>query len=133
MVYKYPLMDIKGCKKGFTLLDHVANPITSSSHSHPLMSSIKGCIGFLCTSRHGSKGGRFIDGMYASQHSLASILGIAIIQDAGVLSDHDLIISNIDLGIEHYHPNKEKTERIDFKSIMNIFQLPSIPILTIQC
>ena len=58
--------------------------------------------------RHGSKGGGFIDGMYTSQASLTSNLGIAIIQDAGILSDHDLIISSIDLGIEQYHPSKEK-------------------------
>eukprot|EP00590_Aulacoseira_subarctica_P005294 CAMPEP_0172416722 /NCGR_PEP_ID=MMETSP1064-20121228/3216_1 /TAXON_ID=202472 /ORGANISM="Aulacoseira subarctica , Strain CCAP 1002/5" /LENGTH=1681 /DNA_ID=CAMNT_0013154579 /DNA_START=343 /DNA_END=5384 /DNA_ORIENTATION=- len=72
------------------------------------------------TSRHGSKGGRFIDGMYSLQAGLEKILGISIIQDSGILSDHDLVISSLDLGIEHYLPNKEKEERIDFKSIMNI-------------
>lgn len=61
-------------------------------------------------SRHGSKGGRFIDGMYTSTPGLANILGISIIHDTGISSDHDLVITKMDLGIEKYHINKEKEE-----------------------
>jgi len=46
-------------------------------------------------SRHGTKGGRFIDGMYACPQGLERVMGISIINDAGIDSDHALIISNI--------------------------------------
>jgi hypothetical protein len=39
---------------------------------------------------HGSKGVSFIDGMYTSSFGLPNILGISIIQDSGIHSDHDL-------------------------------------------
>ena len=71
-------------------------------------------------SRHGSKGGQFIDGMYACSKGLEKITGIFIVEDAGIHSDHDLIISKIDMGIIPYEINKAKEERIDFKRIMGI-------------
>jgi len=71
-------------------------------------------------SRHGSKGGRFIDGMYTSSKGLSHVLGITIIKDTGIYSDHDLVISKIDLGIKKFDISNDKEERIDFRSIMNI-------------
>jgi len=71
-------------------------------------------------SRHGSRGGRFIDGMYTTKIGLQYSIGITIVQDTGILSDHDMIINKFDLGIEKFEISKEKEERIDFKSIMNI-------------
>jgi hypothetical protein len=71
-------------------------------------------------SRHGAKGGRFIDGMYTTNHELAYVKGITIIQDTGIFSNHDLVISKIDLGIEKFTISNEKEERFDYKQIMNI-------------
>jgi hypothetical protein len=71
-------------------------------------------------SRHGSKGGRFIDGMYTTTHDLIHVIGIIIIQDTGILSDHDLVISKIELGIEKFNMSMAKEERFDFRQIMNI-------------
>jgi hypothetical protein len=71
-------------------------------------------------SRHGSKGGRFIDGMYTCKQGLQKITGISIVKDLGVASDHSLIVNKIDLGIENFHVSKDKEERIDFRQIMNI-------------
>jgi hypothetical protein len=83
---------------------------------HPL-GIVKICesLGLICTvyqhldtldtpvvTRHGSKGGRFIDGMYASPASISNVLGIQIINDSSVHSDHDLVISKIDLGIKNF-------------------------------
>ena len=42
-------------------------------------------------SRHGSKGGRFIDGMYSCQQGLQKITGMSIVQDSGIASDHSLV------------------------------------------
>jgi hypothetical protein len=101
---------------------------------HPL-GIIKTCedMGMLCTiyqhleslerpvtSRHGPKGGRFIDGMYTFPSYLSSILGIVIVHDTGIYSDHNLIISKCDLKIETYEISKQKEERIDFRQIMSI-------------
>jgi hypothetical protein len=44
--------------------------------------------------RHGSKGGRFIDGMYITKQELTQVTGITIIQDTGIYSDHDLVRRN---------------------------------------
>jgi hypothetical protein len=90
-------------------------------------------LGFQCTiyqhlhsmekpiiSHHGSKGGRFIDSMYTSDDGLVFVRGITIVQDTGILSDHDMVINKIDLGIETPAPNLEKEERINFGQIMNI-------------
>jgi len=71
-------------------------------------------------SRHGAKGGRFIDGMYTTNQELAYVKGITIIQDTGIFSDHDLVISKIDLGIEKFTMSNEKEERFDYKQILNI-------------
>jgi len=71
-------------------------------------------------SRHGSKGGRFIDGLYTCSRGLDKLTGISIIQDSGIYSDHSLIINKIDLGIEPFQISKAKEERIDFRKIMNI-------------
>jgi hypothetical protein len=47
------------------------------------------------TSRHGPKGGRFIDGMYTLPTFLHLIIGIFIVQETGIFSDHDLVITNV--------------------------------------
>jgi hypothetical protein len=103
-IAKHPLGIVQNCEDfGLTcsIYAHV------ETKKHPIIS------------HHGSKGGRFIDGMYTSNVSLADILGISIIEDAGIHSDHDLVVSKIDLGIEQFQINKEQEERFDFKSIMN--------------
>jgi len=71
-------------------------------------------------SRHGTKGGRFIDGTYTCAQGLTTISGITIVKDTGINSDHDLVISKVDLGIEQLQVSKDKEERINFKKIMNI-------------
>ena len=71
-------------------------------------------------SRHGTKGGRFIDAMYTCSAGLEKITGITIISDAGINSDHAMIINKIDLGIQNFKISTKKEERIDFKRIMNI-------------
>jgi hypothetical protein len=71
-------------------------------------------------SRHGIKGGRFIDGMYTCDQGLGKILGISLINDTGINSDHVLMLNKIDLGIEKFKVTKEREERIDFRRIMNI-------------
>jgi len=71
-------------------------------------------------SRHGTKGGRFIDGMYTCDQGLQKITGISLIPDSGIFSDHVLVVTKINLGIEILEVNKEQEECIDFKRIMNI-------------
>ena len=71
-------------------------------------------------SRRGTKGGRFIDGLYTCTEGLEKITGTSIINDTGVFSDHHLVINKIDLGIAPFQISKEKEERIDFKKVMNI-------------
>jgi hypothetical protein len=71
-------------------------------------------------SRHGSKGSRFIDGMYTCRNGLLHVQGITIIHDTGILTDHDMVITKCDLGIEKFQINKAKEERRDHRSIMNI-------------
>jgi hypothetical protein len=71
-------------------------------------------------SRHGRKGGRFINAMYTCSAGLDKITGIIIISDAGINSDHVMVINKIDLGIQHFKMSTKKEERIDFKRIMNI-------------
>jgi hypothetical protein len=101
---------------------------------HPL-GIIKPCedMGILCTicqhleslerpiiSRHGPNGGRFIDGMYTFPSYLSSNLGISIVHDTGIYSDHNLIIRKCDLKIEGYEISKQKEEQTDFHQIMSI-------------
>jgi hypothetical protein len=71
-------------------------------------------------SRHGMKGGRFIDGMYACNQGLQKVMGISITSDTRINSDHLLVVSKIDLGIETHSPRDKQEERIDFRRIMNI-------------
>jgi hypothetical protein len=71
-------------------------------------------------SRHGTKGGRFINGMYTCHQGLERIMGIAIVNDTGINSDHMLVVSNIDLGIQKFEVSTDREERIDFRRIMNI-------------
>ena len=71
-------------------------------------------------SRHGTKGGRFIDSMYTTTQALIHITGITIVQDTGIPSDHDMILSKIDLGIRKFQISKDKEERIDYRQILNI-------------
>jgi hypothetical protein len=72
------------------------------------------------TSRHGPKGGRFIDGMYTFPENIPNITGIVIVQDTGIFSDHDLFISKCDLGLKKFTISSEKEERIDYRQIMTI-------------
>jgi hypothetical protein len=51
---------------------------------------------------------------------LPHVTGITIIQDTGIFSDHYMIISKCDFGIEKFEIFKDKEERIDFHCIMNI-------------
>jgi hypothetical protein len=55
-------------------------------------------------SRHGSKGGRFIDGMYTYKDSLPYIKGIIIVEETGIYSDHNMVhnmvVSKFDLGLQ---------------------------------
>jgi hypothetical protein len=71
-------------------------------------------------SRHGPKGGRFFDSMYTTKQGITCILGITIIHETGILSDHDMVISKCDLGLEKFEISKEKEEQFDFHHIMNI-------------
>jgi hypothetical protein len=71
-------------------------------------------------SRHGTKGGRFIDSMYANHQGINCVNGISIIQDTGIPSDHDMVISKIDIGISKFEVCKDKEQRIDFQQNMNI-------------
>jgi len=71
-------------------------------------------------SRHGSKGGCFIDGMYTLPQYLTHITGIVIIPDTGEYSDHNLVISKCDLGLTKFSISKEKEERIDYRRVMAI-------------
>jgi len=58
--------------------------------------------------------------MYTLQQALPYILGITIVMDTGIYSDHDLIITKCDLGIQKFHVSTEKEERMDFRSILSI-------------
>jgi hypothetical protein len=80
-ITKHPLGIISACKE-FGLV------CTLYQHLHSMDKPI--------ISRHGSKGGRFIDGMYTTNQDLTHVTGIKIIQDTGILSDHDMIINIID-------------------------------------
>ena len=68
-------------------------------------------------SRQGTKGGRFIDGTYTCLEGLAKDTDITIIRDYCVSSDHDLVISKIDLGLQQFQISKK---RINFRQIMTI-------------
>jgi hypothetical protein len=74
-------------------------------------------LGNPIVSHHGSRCGRLIDRMYTATPGLANIKGISIVQDTGGSSDHDLVITKMDLGIEQYHINKEKEELIFLKEL----------------
>ena len=58
--------------------------------------------------------------MYTCSQGLQKITGISLIEDTGTNSDHVLVLSKIDLGIEIFQASKEQEERVDFKRIMNI-------------
>lgn len=51
---------------------------------------------------HGAKGGRFLDGVYTTRQNLSYIVRITIVQDTGIISNHDMVISKFDLGIEKF-------------------------------
>ncbi len=107
---------------------------TSNIIKHPL-GIVRTCenLGLECTiyehmgsmpkpiiSRHGSKGGRFIDGMYTQKLAKSYITGITIIEDTGIFSDHNMVISKCDLGMQEFKISDEKQEKIDFRRILNI-------------
>lgn len=71
-------------------------------------------------SRFGSKGGRFIDGMYSDPAAMQFNTGVIILQETGISSDHNLVISKFDFGMKKFDISKGKEERIDFRRIMNI-------------
>jgi len=71
-------------------------------------------------SRHGTKGGRFIDGMFTTQQGLLHITGTIIIQDTGIQSDHDMVVSKLDLGLKKFIISTAKEERVNYQLIMNI-------------
>jgi hypothetical protein len=52
--------------------------------------------------------------MYTSDKGLPFVQGITIMQDTGILSDHDMVISKIDRGIETLISATSKEERINF-------------------
>jgi hypothetical protein len=58
--------------------------------------------------------------MYTTNRDLIHVTGITIVQDTGILSDHDMVISKIELGIEKFNISNKKEERFDFRQIMNI-------------
>jgi hypothetical protein len=69
-IAKHPLGIVKTCEEfGLTcsIYQHIAEM------ERPIVSC------------HGSKGGRFIDGMYTSSFGLANIFGISIMQDSGII------------------------------------------------
>jgi len=104
-IAKHPLGIVKTCEE-------FGMQCTIFQHLHAMDKPV--------TSRHGSKGGRFLDGMYTFPKYLPLITGITILQDTGIFSDHDLVISKCDLGIQLLSISKEKEEKIDFKQIMAI-------------
>jgi hypothetical protein len=75
---KHPLGIVKTCES-------LGLECTIYQHWESLEKPIISC--------HGSKGGRFIDGMYVRKQELPFIEGITIIHDTGIHSDHSLIIS----------------------------------------
>ena len=104
-INKHPLGIINACEE-FGLI------CTIYQHMHSMNLPI--------VSRHGTKGGRYIDGMYTTTQALIHITGITIVQDTGIPSDHDMILSKIDLGIRKFQISKDKEERIDYRQILNI-------------
>jgi hypothetical protein len=58
--------------------------------------------------------------MYTTTQGLNYVIGITIVQDTGILSDHDMVISKLDLGIESFSISTEKEEWFNFWQIMNI-------------
>jgi hypothetical protein len=70
-------------------------------------------------SRHGAKGGRFIDGMYTDLQGMQHIQGITIAHDTEIFSDHSLVITKMELGLKKYTISQAKEERVDYRRIMN--------------
>jgi hypothetical protein len=58
--------------------------------------------------------------MYTCHQGLERVMGIATVNDTGINSDHMLVVSNIDLGIQKIEVLTDREERIDFRRIMNI-------------
>ena len=91
-IAKHPLGIVKTCENADLLCsvyhhsEHMEKPIIS---------------------RHGTKGGRFIDGTYTCIQGMEKVTGITIVKDTGINSDHDLVISKLDLGIEKFQVSNE--------------------------
>ena len=83
--------------------------------------------------QHGTKGRRFINGTYTCMQDMEKTTGITIIKDTGINSDHGLVITKLDLGIEQFYVSNEQEEQINFKSIMNIPMMLTIPPLMKLC
>jgi len=126
----YAFGDMQDTPDNSTLFRYGSNKIIK----HPL-GIIQTCeeLGMQCTvyqhlemlprpiiSRHGSKGGRFLDSMYCNQLGLIHVMGTSIIQDTGVFSDHDMVITKCDFGYNKTSLCQDKEERISFRDIMNI-------------
>ena len=73
-------------------------------------------------SRHGTAGGRFIDGCYTTTSGIDKVIALAILtSDAvGISSDHDMVLFKLDLGIMPHTVAKEYQEKIDYNSVVNI-------------
>jgi hypothetical protein len=48
--------------------------------------------------------------MYSLVQGLQHVKGIAIIQDTGIYSDHDMVVSKIDLGFKRMEICQDKEE-----------------------
>jgi hypothetical protein len=59
--------------------------------------------------------------MYTTAQGLNYVTGMTMVQDTGILSDHDMVISKLDLGIENFSISTEKEEQFNFQQFMNIF------------
>jgi len=104
-IIKHPLGIVQTCENEG--LECTINKFMESMHK-PIIS------------RHGTKGGRFIDGMYALKQAHSFITGITIVEDTGIFSDHNLVISKCDLGLQQFSISMQKEEKIDFRRILNI-------------
>jgi hypothetical protein len=61
-------------------------------------------------SRHGTKGGPCIDGMFTCMQGIEKITGISIKNDTGINSDHAMVITKIHLGMDNFRINNQREE-----------------------
>jgi hypothetical protein len=58
--------------------------------------------------------------MYSDPAAMQFNTGVIILQEIGISSDHNLVISKFDFGMKKFDFSSDKEERIDFRRIMNI-------------